>query len=94
MMYNNNTEHDTSFQKLMSSKSKIKSALAGTRPGNPFGPYARIAGTLILARSPMVKRATARSNPGITASAPTLNRSGRPRSREESNFVPSVRNAQ
>ena len=45
-------------------------------------------------RSPMVNRAIAKSNPGITASAPTLNRNGRARSREESNFVPSDKNAQ
>ena len=62
----------------MSSISNIRSELGGIRPGKPLSPYARWAGIVIFARSPTLSWDTPTSNPGITCSAPNLNRNGFP----------------
>lgn len=63
----------------------------GTRPGKPREPYAMIAGSVALARSPLEMVRTAASRPGITCSSPMRNTSGRSRALVESNSFPSAR---
>ncbi len=44
----------------------MRSAFGGIKPGNPFSPYAKCCGIVILARSPIESCATPRSNPITT----------------------------
>mmetsp|Transcript_22145 Transcript_22145/g.69309 ORF Transcript_22145/g.69309 Transcript_22145/m.69309 type:complete len:348 (+) Transcript_22145:571-1614(+) len=71
-----------------SSISKSKDAFAGILGGLPDAPYAFSAQIVNLAISPTRIVGTASDQPWITP-APTVNSNGVPRSRDESNLVPS-----